>query len=303
MKKTFKYTFLAINLMFILFMFLGCTSNKSIEYNGQKINVPKNIERIISTAPSNTEVLIDLGLSDKIVAIDKYSSDVEGLKGNIEKLDFSNPDAEKIIKLNPDIIIASSHNKTETGQDPFKAIEEAGIPVVYIPSSTSIDGIYNDIKFISSLFSKDEKGNEIIANMKKEINSIQDISKNIKNKKKVYFEIGSSPNLFSFGEGTFLNEMIEIVGAENIFKDKKQWISPTEESVIKSNPDVILTNEGYIENATNIIKARNGWENINAIKNNNVYMIDMNSSSRPSQHIIKALKEMAKSIYPEYYEK
>ena len=303
MKKTFKYTFLAINLMFILFMFLGCTSNKSIEYNGQKINVPKNIERIISTAPSNTEVLIDLGLSDKIVAIDKYSSDVEGLKGNIEKLDFSNPDAEIIIKLNPDIIIASSHNKTETGQDPFKAIEEAGIPVVYIPSSTSIDGIYNDIKFISSLFSKDEKGNEIIANMKKEINSIQDISKNIKNKKKVYFEIGSSPNLFSFGEGTFLNEMIEIVGAENIFKDKKQWISPTEESVIKSNPDVILTNEGYIENATNIIKARNGWENINAIKNNNVYMIDMNSSSRPSQHIIKALKEMAKSIYPEYYEK
>ncbi len=303
MKKTFKYTFLAINLMFILFMFLGCTSNKSIEYNGQKINVPKSIERIISTAPSNTEVLIDLGLSDKIVAIDKYSSDVEGLKGNIEKLDFSNPDAEKIIKLNPDIIIASSHNKTETGQDPFKAIEEAGIPVVYIPSSTSIDGIYNDIKFISSLFSKDEKGNEIIANMKKEINSIQDISKNIKNKKKVYFEIGSSPNLFSFGEGTFLNEMIEIVGAENIFKDKKQWISPTEESVIKSNPDVILTNEGYIENATNIIKARNGWENINAIKNNNVYMIDMNSSSRPSQHIIKALKEMAKSIYPEYYEK
>ena len=303
MKKIFKYTFLAMSLMFISFMFLGCTSNKSIEYNGQEINVPKNIERIVSTAPSNTEVLVELGLSDKIVAIDKYSSDVNGIKENIEKLDFSTPDAEKIIKLNPDIIIASSHNKTETGQDPFKSIEEAGIPVVYIPSSNSIDGIYNDIKFISSIFSKDEKGNEIVSNMQKEIDSIKNVAKNIKNKKKVYFEIGSSPNLFSFGEGTFLNEMIEIIGAENILKDKKQWVSPTEESIIKLNPDVILTNEGYIENATNNIKKRNGWENISAIKNNSVYMIDMNSSSRPSQNIIKALKEMAKSVYPEYYEK
>ena len=303
MKKIFRYTFLTMSLMFISFMFLGCTSNKPIEYNGQKINVPKNIERIVSTAPSNTEILVELGLSDKIVAIDKYSSDVEGVKENVEKLDFSTPDAEKIIKLNPDIIIASSHNKTETGQDPFKSIEEAGIPVVYIPSSNSIDGIYNDIKFISSIFSKDEKGNEIVSNMQKEIDSIKNVSKNIKNKKKVYFEIGSTPNLFSFGEGTFLNEMIEVIGAENILKDKKQWVSPTEESIIKLNPDVILTNEGYIENATDNIKKRNGWENINAIKNNSVYMIDMNSSSRPSQNIIKALKEMAKSVYPEYYEK
>ena len=95
--------------------------------------------------------------------------------------------------------------------------------------------------------------------------------------------------------------MIEIIGAENVFADQVGWISPSEESVIDANPDVILTNVTYIENAVDEIKSRSGWNNINAIKEGNITMIDKNASSRPSQHIIKALKEMAVAIYPEQY--
>ena len=71
--------------------------------------------------------------------------------------------------------------------------------------------------------------------------------------------------------------------------------------IIKDNPDVILTNEP-VDNIIDTIKNREGWGEINAVKNNNVYLIDKNASSRPSQNIIKALKEMAKAIYPEKYE-
>ena len=87
----------------------------------------------------------------------------------------------------------------------------------------------------------------------------------------------------------------------NIFKDENSWLAPTEESIIERNPDVILTNVDYIDNPIQEIKSRPGWENINAVKNNQVYLIDKNSSSRPSQHIIKALNEMAKAIYPNVY--
>ena len=73
--------------------------------------------------------------------------------------------------------------------------------------------------------------------------------------------------------------------------------------VIDKNPDVILTNVDYIDNPIQEIKSRPGWENINAVKNNQVYLIDKNSSSRPSSHIIKALNEMAKAIYPDVYNK
>ena len=97
--------------------------------------------------------------------------------------------------------------------------------------------------------------------------------------------------------------MIELIGAENIFKSENGWIAPSAESVIDKNPDIILTNVNYIDNPIQEIKDREGFENINAVKNNQIYQKDKNSSSRPSQHKIKALNEMAKAIYPDVYNK
>lgn len=290
----------------IIISLVGCSSPKDElvkDREGNEVKIPNTIEKIISTAPSNTEVIVDLGLGDKLVAIDTYSSDITGIDENIEKIDFASPDAETIVGLEPDLIIASGHNKTGSPEDPFKVISEAGIPVVYIPSSDSIEGIYNDIEFIADILNEEEKGKEIIENTKSEIEEIAKVGKTIKDKRKVYFEIGPAPSIFTFGNSTFLNEMIELVGGENVFKDDGVWVSPSEEAVIEKNPDVILTNVNYIENPVEKIKTRDGWENINAIKNDEVYTIDTNSSSRPSHKITVALKEMAKAIYPDSYEK
>ena len=301
MKKKVLSIIMAVTL--VMLTVVGCSSKEVVikDREGRDVKVPNKIDRIISTAPSNTEVLVELGLADKLVAVDKYSADVAGIPDNVELIDFSKPDAEKIIGLEPDIIVASGHNKTGSTEDPFKLVEESGISVAYIPSSNSIQGIYDDITFISEVTNTKEKGKKIVENTKSQIEDIAKKGKDIKNKKKVYFEIGPAPNLYSFGNSTFLNEMIELIGAENILKDENAWISPSAETIIDKNPDVILTNVNYIENPTDEIKGREGWENINAVKNNQVYQIDTNSSSRPSQHIIKALNEMAKAIYPDVY--
>lgn len=284
----------------------GCQSNDNRTVNdreGNDVSIPTKIEKIISTAPSNTEVIVDLGLSDKLVAIDKYSTDIKGVDENIEKLDFSNPDAEAIIGLEPDIIIASGHNKTGSAEDPFKSVSDAGIPVVYVPSSDSIDGIYKDIEFIADVVGAQDKGNELISEMEKEIEKVKSIGETIKDKKTVYFEIAPAPGLFTFGKSTFLNEMIEIIGAKNVFESENGWVSPSSEAVIDKNPDIIITNVTYIDNPTEEIKGRDGWEHITAIKENAIYEVDKNSSSRPSHKIILALSQMAKAVYPEQYEK
>lgn len=301
-----KKKFLSILMVFMMFIMVGCSTDNKKEVTdreGTKVNIPKKIDKIISTAPSNTEVIVDLGLSDKLVAIDKYSSDVKGVNKDLTKIDFSSPDAETIIRLEPDIIIASGHNKTGSSEDPFKVISESGIPVVYIPSSDSIDGIYKDIEFISDILGVQDKGQTLISDMKSQIDEISKIGKTINDKKKVYFEISPAPSLFTFGNSTFLNQMIEIIGAENVFKDENGWISPSAEAVIDKNPDVILTNVDYIENPIDEIKKRDGFENITAVKENKIYQIDKNSASRPSHKIILALNQMAKAIYPEKYGK
>ena len=304
MKKRSKILSVVFAMMFSLALFTGCgdTTKTMTDREGNEFTLPKKVEKIISTAPSNTEVLVELGLSDKLVAIDKYSADVEGINSDLPQIDFRNPDAETLISLEPDIIIASGHNKVGD-EDPFQLVKEAGIPVVYIPSSYSIDGIYGDIEFIAEITGTEKQGTEIIENMKKEVEAIREIGDKITDKKKVYFEIGSTPSLYSFGKDTFLNEMIQIIGAENIFANEDSWISPTPESVIDANPDVILTNVPDTDgvSAVDEIKNREGWDSITAIKEGQIYSVDKNSSSRPSQNVIKALKEMAKAIYPDEY--
>lgn len=304
MKKRSKILSVVFAMMFSLALFTGCgdTTKTMTDREGNEFTLPNKVEKIISTAPSNTEVLVELGLSDKLVAIDKYSADVEGINTDLPQIDFRNPDAETLISLEPDIIIASGHNKAGD-EDPFQLVKEAGIPVVYIPSSYSIDGIYGDIEFIAEITGTEKQGTEIIENMKKEVEAIKEIGDKITDKKKVYFEIGSTPSLYSFGKDTFLNEMIQIIGAENIFANEDSWISPTPESVIDANPDVILTNVPDTDgvSAVDEIKNREGWDSITAIKEGQIYSVDKNSSSRPSQNVIKALKEMAKAIYPDEY--
>ncbi len=304
MKKRSKILALVFAMLFSLALFAGCTNTTKTmtDREGNEFTLPSKVEKIISTAPSNTEVLVALGLSDKLVAIDKYSADVEGVNTDIPQIDFRNPDAETIISLEPDLIIASGHNKVGD-EDPFQLVKEAGIPVVYIPSSYSIDGIYGDIEFIAEITKTEKQGKEIVENMKKEVEEIKAIGDKITDKKKVYFEIGAGTSLYSFGNETFLNEMIQIIGAENIFANENSWISPTPESVVDANPDVILTNVPDTNGvkAVDSIKAREGWDSITAIKEDQVYQIDKNSSSRPSQNVIKALKEMAKAVYPNEY--
>lgn len=267
---------------------------------GNDITIPENVSRIASMAPSVTQVLVDLGLGDKIVAIDLNAKDLPGVKKDVLVTDMMNPDVEQIVASNPDIIFVSGMSLF-TGEDPYKPLKDLGICIAYIPSSNSIEEIKNDITFIADAANASQKGKEICDNMQKELDSVAAIGKTITNKKTVFFEIGAAPDIYSFGTGTFLNEMIELIGATNAFKDQTSWLHIGEEAAVKANPDVILTNVNYIPDPVSEIKSRKGWADVKAIKNGDVYYIDNLASSLPNHNIVKALKEMAKAIYPDKY--
>ncbi|UTD12959.1 ABC transporter substrate-binding protein [Treponema denticola] len=269
---------------------------------GAPITLPAKVERIVSMAPSTTEVLIDLGLADKIIAADTNTQKDGLLKQDIPYFDMMKPDAEKLIALKPDVVFISGMSNAK-GNTPFSPLIDAGICVVNIPSSSSIEAVYLDIAYIAAVVKQEEKGAKIIANMKKEIEAVRKKGAAIAQDKKktVYFEIGAAPYMYSLGTGTFINEMIEIIGAQNILADQKSWIAVSDEMVLAKNPDVILTNVSYIPNPIDEIMARSGWASLKAVKGKKVFGIDTNSSSRPNHNIIKALKEMAKAVYPEIY--
>lgn len=269
---------------------------------GAPITLPAKVERIVSMAPSTTEILIDLGVADKIIAADTNTQKDGLLKQNIPYFDMMKPDAEKLIALKPDVVFISGMSNAK-GNTPFSPLIDAGICVVNIPSSSSIEAIYLDIAYIAAVVKQEGNGAKIIANMKKEIEAVRKKGASIAQDKKktVYFEIGAAPYMYSLGTGTFINEMIEIIGAQNILADQKSWVSVSDEMVLAKDPDVILTNVNYIPNPIDEIMARSGWASLKAVKGKKVFGIDTNSSSRPNHNIIKALKEMAKAVYPEIY--
>ncbi|NLK63798.1 MAG: ABC transporter substrate-binding protein [Tissierellia bacterium] len=268
---------------------------------GNEISIPNEINKIISISPGNTEILIELGFGDKIIAVDEYSKDIEGLPQGIPLFDIMTPDAEKMVALEPDIIYTTGMVMAE-GNDPYKPIKDMGICVAYIPASLSIEGIYEDILFIANSLNAEEKGVDLVNSMIRKIEEIEKIGSSIEDKKTVYFELAAAPTLYSFGKGVFLNEMIEIIGAKNVLSEYDWWISVSEEIVITSDPDVIITNVDYVENPVEEIKSRSGWENMKAVKNDDVYYVDNYATSHSNHNIIIGLEQMARAIYPDIYQ-
>jgi len=267
---------------------------------GNPITLPDKIDRIISMGPSNTEIIAALGFADRIIAADEYSDNIAGLNPGIPKFSMMQPDGEQIISLMPDVIFVTGMSKAG-GDEPFKVVSDVGICLIYMPSSTSLDAIMEDIRFVAAVLGAQAEGEAIVEEMEREIDIVRAIGDKITDKKSVYFEISAAPWMYSFGSGVFLHEMIGLIGAVNIFEDQDSWISVADEVVLAADPDVILTSVNYIENPIEEIKSRPGWGGITAVSNGDIYFIDTDASNRPSHNVVIALLEMAKAVYPEQY--
>lgn len=271
--------------------------------SGAAITLPDNVETVISMAPSITQTLMDLGCTDQIIALDANSAKMENAPQGLPVFDMMTPDAEQMATLVPDVIFVSSISSSG-GEDPFQPLQKLGATVVCIPTSSSIEDIYEDVTFLGQVMGKTERADEINQNLKSEIDRIAALGASIPEdqRKTVYFEISAAPSAYSTGSGTYMDEMISLIGANNMMADKAEgWTSVDSEVVVSGNPDVILTNVDYIEDPVGEIKSREGWEAVTAVKNSDVYQIDKQSSSLPNENIVSALEEMSKAVYPEVF--
>lgn len=268
--------------------------------SGAEITVPEKIETVAVLAPSLSEMVTALGHGDEIVAYDSTSVGLEGLPEDVVVLDLSAPDMEQLVSLRPDVLLVTNMSLYDQ-EDPYRQLIDLGVCVACVPTSDSIADIESDIAFVASVFGEEERGQEIIDEMRAEVERIAAIGATITEKKTVFFEISAAPYIYSFGSGVFLNELLEIIGAENVLKSESGWLSVTEEAAVAADPDVILTNVNYIDDPVGEICSRPGWESVTAVANGDVYYIDNMASSLPDQNVVKALREMAAAVYPEYY--
>ncbi len=266
---------------------------------GNEITIPEEVNSIVSLSPSNTETLIDLGLGDKIVAVDTFSFAQSELPDDVVTFDMVTPDIEGILALNPDLIVTSGISLS-TSDDPFAVASAAGTTVTYITSANTLEEIKENVLLLGAVTKTDDRANEIVTDFDVQLAKITEFAANYQGEKRtVYFEINPAPSLYSFGTDVFLNEIIELLNTENVFAEQKGWIPVTEEEIFARNPQIIFTNT-YLEDPVSEIVSRAGWENIDAVANGNVFYINQQYSSQDNEYVINAINEMAEALYPEF---
>ncbi len=270
--------------------------------SGAAITVPGEINSIVVLAPSLTEMVTALGHGSQIVGYDTNSAGLKGLDPDAPQFDMAAPDMEKLAALEPDLLLVSNMSLYDQ-TDPFQPLIDLGVCVACVPNSDSIADIESDIAFVAAVLGETEAGEALIEDMQEEVDRLAAIGGTIpdEERKSVYFEISAAPYMYSFGKGVFLDEMLTLIGAENILADQEGWLSVEAEAVVAADPDVILTNVNYIDDPVGEILSRDGWDGVSAVAEGQVWSIDTNASTLPNQNVVLAMEQMARAIYPDYY--
>lgn len=264
-----------------------------IDQFAREVTLKKAPLRIVSTSPANTEILFALGLGveGRIVGVTNWCDYPPEVK-EIEKIgDLTPLNPEKIVSLRPDLILASDIN----GQEAVENLADLGIVVAAV-NPTTIKNSLEAIELIGRLTGKTSQAVELIDRMKEGIARIQSRAENLTKDRgkplKVLVILGNilaSRTIWTAGPGTFLDEAIAITGGENIGHHLNfRWAQLSMEYILKSNPDVIIT-----ETDTEEFYQDELWTSISAVQKRQVYTIDINVFSRPGPRLLEAMEDLS----------
>ena len=296
-------------LFLVVFVFAAAISLSAQEFPlnytdelGREITIEKEVERIITLAPGMTEVIYALGLEDKLVAVSSACDYPEEAltKDDVGRID--EPNIEKIVSLEPDLVIAESVTKIES----LERLSELGIKNIGF-KPVSINDTIDMIEDIAYLTSAAEAGAELTSRMDKEYQQLKElVNDKLENKerKRVFYEIWSDP-LYTAGKGTFIDSLIHDAGGYNVAREAEgSWPTFSLESLIDADPEVYISSAHSTPNGLTLdeLREREIFREISAFKNDRLYLVDQNLVNRPSPRIIEGYKQFIQAIFPELKE-
>ncbi|MBY8911352.1 ABC transporter substrate-binding protein [Bacillus sp. YC2] len=264
----------------------------------EKVTIQKEPKKIVSLMPSNTEITYALGLGDKVVGVttnDTYPKETK----KIAKVGDMNINVEKVVALKPDLVLAHASSMSASA-DAMKQLKDAGITVLTVNDAQSFQEVYKSINMIGKAAGKEKQADRLVGKMKSDLSAIEKKADSIseKDEKKVFVEV--SPDGYTTGKGTFMNEMLEDIHAKNAAGGQSGWVQLTDEAIVKLNPDVIITTDGV--KAAEVEK-RAGWGAVNAVKDHHVYSVDPDLVTRSGPRLAEGVEKLAESVYPDTFKK
>ena len=263
---------------------------------GTEVVIEKEPKKVVSFSPVVTETVAAFGKEDVLVGRTAFCDYPPAVESVPVVGDLTIHNMELVVGAEPDVVLASAFVDEGTKEQ----LKQLGIPLIATYSSESFAGAYDDIEMIGKVLNAKDKSKEVIDSMKSKVSSVESKVKEAGSKPDVYYVLGFIKGDFTATGETFINEMITMAGGTNIAADGTGW-SYNKESLIEKNPDIIILDNmaGTIED----LKNTEGYKDLDAVKNNKVYLIDSNLINRTGPRLASGLEALAAIIHPDIFSK
>lgn len=292
-----------ILLSLVMLILVACGQNDQHKQEDKQSNQSDSnskehsYKRIVSLMPSNTEILYELGLGKDVVGVstvDDYPKDVK--KGK-KQFDTMNLNKEALLKVKPDLILAHESQKG-TSKKVLDSLEKNGVKVVYVKDAQSLDQTYETFKQIGKVTGREHEANELIDETKHNVEKVIKSVPRHHRSQSVFMEVSSKPEIYTAGKHTFFDDMLSQLDAKNSFSNIEGWKPVDKEGIIKKNPDILISTEGLSKSDYyKVIKKRDGFRQIKAVKNGRIETVNGDEISRPGPRIDEGLKQLRDAIY------
>ncbi len=257
--------------------------------------------RIVSLAPSNTEIIFAIGAGDQVVGRDQLSDFPEAAK-NVTDVGptFDALNTEQIVSLKPDLVLAAEINTPEQ----VKQLENLGLTVYYLKNPLTLEEMYGNLEIVAQLTGHEQETAALIESLKARVAAVDEKIAPISSRPNVFYELdGTDPaKPYTAGKGTFITQLIERAGGHNIASDLEGYPQMSLEQVVAADPAFIILGDARYGVSPESIAQRPGWENISAVKNGKVLPFNDDLVSRPGPRLVDALEELAKLLRPELFQ-
>ena len=290
-----KYKTIFLFLAIITFPATSAFAEMFEDFLERKIILNAPPSRIVSLAPSLTEILYFLDLGDRVVGVTKHSTYPPEALQKPRVGSYVDLNVEKIISLSPELVIGTVDGNSKSI---INLLDQAGVKV-FIVNPRNVKQTIETIKILGRVCGVGEKVYDICLKLEKRVNYIKKKTRTLK-KPKVFLEINLKP-IMTVNRNTFHNDLIRLCGGKNLFEDEPiNYPRISLEEVIRRKPEVIIISS--MERAGKFEEARKAWlmwNSVPAVRDGRVHLIDSDIIDRPSPRIVEGLEKMARLIHPE----
>lgn len=255
-------------------------------------------QRIVSLAPSNTEILYAVGAGSQLVGRDPLSDFPTEAQSVADIGDtFLQLNTELIISLEPDLVLAAEITPPEQ----VAQLEQLGVQVYWLANPKDFEGLYANLITVGRLTGHDQEAASAAESLRMRITSVQSAVTEVTDKPVVFYEVDglTDPNApYTAGPGTFIDLVINTAGGQNAAAAVQGYKQLSIEELLLQNPDFILLGDSAYGATPESVGQRAGWGQLAAVQANQVLPFDDNLMSRPGPRLVDAVEQLARLLHP-----